>query len=198
MKIRFVAATILSSALLVTGCTNAAPENEEPVGTSELSLNAETNKDLAEARRATARYHDVANALEDGYVADPHCAVREPDRGAAMGVHYVNQALTRLPPDAARPPILVYEPTADGLRLVAVEYFKAVIINGRPHFGPTFPGPAAFPQRPTLFGQPFDGPMPGHNPAMPWHFDLHVWLWKHNPDGMFAIWNPNVTCPDTH
>jgi hypothetical protein len=23
---------------------------------------------------------------------------------------------------------------------------------------------------------------------------LHVWLWKHNPSGMFADWNPNVTC----
>jgi hypothetical protein len=23
---------------------------------------------------------------------------------------------------------------------------------------------------------------------------LHVWIWRHNPDGMFAPINPNVTC----
>lgn len=23
---------------------------------------------------------------------------------------------------------------------------------------------------------------------------LHVWLWKHNPNGMFEDWNPNVSC----
>jgi hypothetical protein len=23
---------------------------------------------------------------------------------------------------------------------------------------------------------------------------LHVWVWKHNPSGMFADWNPQVSC----
>jgi hypothetical protein len=31
---------------------------------------------------------------------------------------------------------------------------------------------------------------------MPIHYDLHVWLYKHNPAGMFAAWNPRVSCPD--
>ena len=26
-------------------------------------------------------------------------------------------------------------------------------------------------------------------------YTLHVWLWGHNPSGMFAHWNPEVTCP---
>ena len=39
---------------------------------------------------------------------------------------------------------------------------------------------------PQLFGQTFDGPMPGHIPMMPWHWDLHVSIWAHNPSGMFA------------
>jgi hypothetical protein len=30
---------------------------------------------------------------------------------------------------------------------------------------------------------------------MPIHYDLHVWLWQHNPSGLFAPWNPDVTCP---
>ena len=25
---------------------------------------------------------------------------------------------------------------------------------------------------------------------------LHVWIWRHNPDGMFAARNPRVSCPE--
>ena len=27
------------------------------------------------------------------------------------------------------------------------------------------------------------------------HYDLHVWLWKKNPAGLFAPTNPDVRCP---
>jgi hypothetical protein len=37
--------------------------------------------------------------------------------------------------------------------------------------------------RPSVFGLPFDGPMEGHNAFMPRHYDLHVWIWHHNPSG---------------
>ena len=33
---------------------------------------------------------------------------------------------------------------------------------------------------------PFDSPMLGHEPGMPVHYDLHVWLYRHNPAGLFA------------
>jgi hypothetical protein len=49
--------------------------------------------------------------------------------------------------------------------------------------------------RPSLFGVKFDGPMLGHEAGMPIHHDLHLWLWKHNPSGLFAMWNPRVHCP---
>jgi hypothetical protein len=45
-----------------------------------------------------------------------------------------------------------------------------------------------------LFGRQFDGPMPGHFPGMPWHQELHVWVWANNPDGTFARWNPAISC----
>ena len=48
--------------------------------------------------------------------------------------------------------------------------------------------------RPSLFGHAFDGPMPGHEPGMPVHDDLHVWLFRANPDGQLAAWNPRVSC----
>ena len=52
-------------------------------------------------------------------------------------------------------------------------------------------------KRPTLFGQAFMGPMEGHEPLIPKeyvHYDLHAWIFKDNPLGMFAPTNPNVTC----
>jgi hypothetical protein len=30
---------------------------------------------------------------------------------------------------------------------------------------------------------------------MPVHYDLHAWVWKRNPAGTFAMWNPRVECP---
>jgi hypothetical protein len=51
--------------------------------------------------------------------------------------------------------------------------------------------------RPELFGRPFDGPMEGHHPLMPGalhHYDLHVWLFKANPAGLFSPTNPAVQC----
>jgi hypothetical protein len=37
--------------------------------------------------------------------------------------------------------------------------------------------------------------MEGHEPGMPVHYDLHAWIFKHNPAGVFAQYNPRVTCP---
>jgi hypothetical protein len=31
--------------------------------------------------------------------------------------------------------------------------------------------------------------------AMGVHYVVHAWIWRHNPSGMFADWNPNVKCP---
>ena len=66
--------------------------------------------------------------------------------------------------------------------LVGVEFFSADGVPGTDD------------DRPSLFGQPFDGPMPGHFPGQPDHYDLHVWLWRFNPAGMFAQFNPRVSC----
>ncbi len=42
------------------------------------------------------------------------------------------------------------------------------------------------------------GPMEGRQPLLPeglHHYDLHVWLWKTNPAGVFAPTNPALRCP---
>ncbi len=56
-------------------------------------------------------------------------------------------------------------------------------------------------KRPALFGVSFDGPMEGHHPLLPsdlHHYDLHVWLWKENPSGLFKPINPSVKCGNYH
>jgi hypothetical protein len=136
---------------------------------------------VAEIRQVTAKYHDINVALADGYVPASECT-ESPD--GAMGVHYMKPSLLGQPIDLRHPAILLYLPTEDGPELLGVEYFKADADQNLATDG----------DRPTLLGETFDGPMLGHNPMMPIHYDLHVWTWKHNPSGMFAQWNPTVSC----
>ena len=147
---------------------------------------AAVRKDLAAVRQATAKYHNVEAALADGYLALPDC-VSVPGVGA-MGIHYINPALAVDPAiSLTSPEVLLYAPTEDGVRLVGVEYFQALGAPG----DPVPPNP---PAAPILFGRPFDGPMEGHDPQMPPHYDLHVWVWQANPAGIFVPLNANVTC----
>lgn len=104
-----------------------------------------------------------------------------------MGFHYLHPELAADNViDPARPEVLVYQATRDGqMRLGAVEYFVA----------DTDQDLTTDDDRPELFGTyPFEGPMDGHEPGMPIHYDLHVWLYRHNPAGQLAGWNPTVTC----
>jgi len=98
-------------------------------------------------------------------------------------VHFLNPGLIGPAPDPLRPQILVYEPAGDKLRLVAAEWFIPLATGVK--------------ERPQLFGRPFDGPMEGHHPLMPTelhHYDLHVWLYRDNPNGMFTQLNPAASC----
>ena len=151
----------------------AQAQGEDPVG-----------KQLAAARAATAKYQRVEEALADGYVADGFC-IGSP--AGAMGDHYVRVDLLGdgiLDPE--KPEVLLYMAGENGKpKLVAVEYFKPDADQNL----------STSDDKPSLFGQPFDGPMPGHSPTMPIHYDLHVWLWANNPAGMFAQFNPSLTCP---
>ena len=140
--------------------------------------------ELQDVRAASARYHSVEQATRDGYVQASPC---ESSPAGAMGQHWVNFALMADPAiDPLRPEVLLYLPDANGnLKLVAVEYLKfdadgSLLTDD---------------DRPFFFGQPFDGPMPGHNPGMPVHYDLHVWVAEHNPNGVYAQWNPALRCP---
>lgn len=169
--IRSAALTVAAAGLAVTA---AAPITAQ--------ADNDPQRDLAAVRAATAKYHNEARAIADGYLVDNEC-VASPD--GVMGYHYVNPALLGAPMDITRPPILIYQPNGQHHRkLVAVEYFQ-------PDDDADL---ATADDRPTLFGAPFNGPMPGHTPQMPVHYDLHVWIWQHNPAGDFAQWNPAGSC----
>ena len=30
--------------------------------------------------------------------------------------------------------------------------------------------------------------------GLPAHYELHVWAWQDNPNGVFVDWNPRVSC----
>ncbi|MEV7416845.1 hypothetical protein [Streptomyces sp. NPDC089919] len=140
---------------------------------------------LTTAYKATERYLWEPYAAPDGWLSDGTCWQDAAGSGA-MGFHYVNEAdVGSL--DPARPGALLYEddPLTHRRQLTGAEW----IVYDRDGRLDTDD------DRPTLFGVPFDGPMKGHHPGQPVHYDLHVWLWKDNPNGMFKQYNPTVSCP---
>ena len=80
-------------------------------------LGADVNRQLAQARAATARFHDPAEALAEGYTD----LGANPEEGGA--IEYVNfDLIFSCTLDVQRPQALRYMPSGNGLRLIAVEY----------------------------------------------------------------------------
>ncbi len=179
----------LTLLLLIGGVAWAAPGGV---------TNPDVLKLLAQVRQATKQYHDVDQAIADGYAPMGGC-VEEPGLGA-MGVHYINIGLVGdQTVDELQPEVLVYMDKGAGPKLVGVEYFMVALANTpagpAPWFGMAPPPLGWFSTVPMAFGGPMNGPMPGHEPGMPWHFDLHAWVWQGNPAGIFADFNPSLNCP---
>ena len=147
--------------------------------------------ELERVRAALEKYQDPYVAVRDGYFSTVGCvhypqpggAGRVPYVAGGMGIHFLNPQLVGPVPDPMRPAILLYEPDGNKLRLIGAEWFVPLATGVK--------------ERPSVFGRPFDGPMEGHEPLLPkglHHYDLHVWLWKENPAGLFSPTNPRVTC----
>ena len=132
--------------------------------------------DMAAIRAATSRFHQVEVAMEAGYETFLDCFYR-PGVGG-MGYHYVNFDLLDLELDPTTREAMVYPPGPDGqLQLGAVEYLVPIALWDQQYSGP-----------PVLFGQTFD-----RNESLG-VYALHAWVWKNNPSGMFAGYNPTVSC----
>jgi hypothetical protein len=165
----------------------AAPQTVQAQG-------AALSPELQSVRNLLDKYADPIVAVHDGFYSSVGC-ISYPNGGGegamrypvgAMGVHFINMGNVGPTLDPAKPQVLIYEPVGDKLRLVAAEWFMPADLAGG--------------KAPTIFGQELGGPMEGHKPIMPdglHHYDLHVWLWKTNPEGVFTPTNPAVKCPTT-
>jgi hypothetical protein len=49
---------------------------------------------------------------------------------------------------------------------------------------------------PVLMGQLFNYVGAPNRYGLPAFYELHVWAWKSNADGVFADWNPRVSCEE--
>lgn len=127
------------------------------------------NEELARVRSVTAQYHSVEKAEADGYISINFC---EPGEGC----HWLNPSLVDGTFDLEHPEILLYAPGENGLKLVAVEY---VVPIGLLPDGP----PEGFTGVEDHWRTDTEG-------AGLW--ELTVWVWLQNPDGMFEQHHPRV------
>jgi hypothetical protein len=167
MKITIV--SLLLSLFLLGGCKENSIEPVE-IGSAALEkwgVPKVVHDELIAVKAATAKYNDIKKALDDGYV-DINVYV------PGMGHHFLNFALLDDEFELTKPEILVYQLESNGkYKLVAVEYAT----------------PLSNPFPPEGFTGDLD------------HWDavtgagiwaLHAWIWKYNPDGVFAPMNPDL------
>jgi len=209
-----VAFAITSTVSAYAGRPTSAPTlAPAPTAAPAPATTAELSPALLATRAALDKYKDPMVAVRDGYFSTVACMEFRGGGGAAdgyaaksahgaghdagrdaghahmayaagaMGVHFLNTANIGPTLDSLKPQVLLYEPVGDKLRLAGAEWFAPVAVAKTP---------------PTIFGQTLQGPMEGHAPIMPAglrHWDLHVWLWKDNPAGVFVPTNARVKCP---
>jgi hypothetical protein len=173
-SIALVAASTLFAACTDTAPVGPLPQRATTTLASQLakSTGPDVNQAVATMRRVTARYHDLNIATADGFILLHPCESR-PGEGPVGTVYYHPGRLLDGAIDPAMPDALIYEPRAEGRpRLVGVEF--AVPNTGQ--VTPTLLG-ATF-QREDEFGV----------------FALHAWVWRLNPEGLFAETNRRVSC----
>lgn len=179
MHTRSIAVTIL--VLATAACDRATPAESPALAMSDEAAAHALHMagaggppgnapDLALIRSATSRYQQFDRAVEDGFV---------PLSGRVDRI--MDPAI-----DARAPEILLYEPMRNGrMRLVGVEFMVA---EGDWYgSGNTEP--------PAVAGRAFDAPNSEHpDPMLRDKYTLHVWTWQNNRLGMFAPFNPAVSC----
>lgn len=157
--------------LALAGCAGSVPQ-------AGGSPDPEVTRGLEQLRTATRPFQSLDAAVAAGYARDvPDCLVHE--HHGAMGFHHVNRGYLTATPTADHPQILLYERLPDGrYRLNGVEFIVPYRLWARDSLAP------------VLMGQRLK-----HEDNLKlWY--LHVWAWTVNPDGVFADFNPVVSCPE--
>lgn len=132
---------------------------------------------VTKIRAATARFANLDSAAAAGYAPGAPRCFADSAQGA-MGFHHVNRGYIDAQLDVTRPEILLYERSPDGrYSLNAVEF---LIPYSR------WPADSV---APVFLGQT----LKRYDDLRIW--SIHMWIWKKNPSGLFADWNPAVHCP---
>ena len=173
----------VSSVLVLTGALTCAAGGQTPNAGMEQApgilpsgLGEAVDRDVARVRAATERFKSTDAAEASGYKRVTDCVEHQPD--GAMGYHFQNNALLDTTLDVERPEVLVYERKPDGS-------FK---LNGVEFLVPISAWTASDP--PRVMGQA----LKRADRLGIWY--LHAWTWEASPSGIFADWNPRVTCGD--
>lgn len=206
---RRTAQLLTAFAFALAGCNADAPVRADrdlshQNGLMLASLSPATNaKTLNALKRLTAPFHDIDVALAAGYgllkspplTAPDGCISSAGDGG--MGYHYTRG--NNLADDSVSlldPEFLVYAPKKGGphkdgeprTQLAAFDYFIPYSAKWPGRDDPTFK------RAPTLhdFSTMRDLPNITFAPSRFGGWMFHIWLWEHNPDGLFANWNRAV------
>jgi len=158
---------LLTGIVLTSACNDPVPPTQEA-------------QDLEALRGATQAFKDPQVAAINGWGTTLTPCMLDPDHTGGMGIHIGNNDLLgdggKL--DIKKPEVLLYQPGEAGTKiLVAVEYAVPYAAHSRDSTPP------------VLFGQQF------HRFDAFQLWGLHVWAWRKNPNGLYADWNPGVTCP---
>ena len=181
---------LLAALACTTVAATTSPAQHAPTQAGHADAAPALAPELAAAKAALDKYKDPIAAVRDGYFSTVGCIdSKGAKEGAiyyppgAMGIHFLKTANIGPKLDPTKPQILLYEPKNGKLELVGAEWFVPVQVAGG--------------KAPMIFGQTLAGPMDGHEPVLPAslrHYDLHVWLWRPNPKGVFTPTNSAVKC----
>ena len=139
-------------------------------------LGEAVDRDIMTIRNATAKFKSTEAAEAAGYKLATDCVQHQP--AGAMGYHFNNEALFDATLDLKHPEVLVYEKMSDG----------SFQLNGVEFYVPKSAWKSAEP--PRVMGQNLQSAS-----SLDFWF-LHVWIWKADPSGLFAMWNPDVKCSE--
>jgi len=160
-----------------TTASSAAASSAHEHGHGNVKLTPQILEQLAALHVLFAKYHDLQTALENGYGFVGPC-VSDPVLGG-MGDHYSRSANDDFgrgdgTHSVERPQYLVYAPQKDGSRRLAALDYTVPYEKWQGDKAPEF------------FGIPFTR----NDGFGVWMF--HIWVFQHNPAGIFANFNPKV------
>ena len=164
---------VLVAAVTMMACAHGSQQVVASSGDARIAA------DLERLRSATRSFQNLDSAVAAGYPRDvPECLVHE--HHGAMGYHHVNRGYLTPTINIEHPQILLYERKPDGAyQLNGVEFIIPYRLYSRD----------SVPQ--IVMGQK----MHHEDTLNIWY--LHVWAWTNNADGVFANFNPAVSCGDS-